>query len=309
MVPHAQDGAGTPAISRLGNRLAYSVGRSDANIWRVDLRGPDRKPGVPFKFISSTRSDMDAIFSPDGKRIAFLSARSGDGRIWVCDRDASNPVQLNASPVQMDWSPDSQSIVYPSAVGDNQDIYTISANDEAAPQRLTDDPVPKTWPFWSRDGKSIYFLKSDRSGTGQIWKMPSGGGRAVQITRYAGTDLAVLQRSPDGEFFFYSTGYPGPESVWRLPVEGGEATKILDAVHPEALWTVGQDGICFFTNPDEKGHSDLSIYEFATGKIRKILTVDRPITYQVEVSPDGRTILYTQIDEAGSDLMLVENFR
>ena len=85
--------------------------------------------------------------------------------------------------------------------------------------------------------------------------------------------------------------------------------KVLDAVHPYGLWTVGQDGIWFFTNPDEKGQSDLSIHEFATGKIRKILTVERLATCGVCVSPDGRTVLYTQVDEAGSDLMLVENFR
>ena len=69
-----------------------------------------------------------------------------------------------------------------------------------------------------------------------------------------------------------------------------------------------EDGIYFFAKADAKGHSDLSIYEFATGKIRKILTVERPVTWNVDVS-SGRTILYTQVDEAGSDLMLVENFR
>ena len=61
--------------------------------------------------------------------------------------------------------------------------------------------------------------------------------------------------------------------------------------------------------PDEKGHSDLSVYDFATGKTRKILTIERPVTRSVDVSSDGRTILWTQVDEAGSDLMLVENFR
>jgi len=72
---------------------------------------------------------------------------------------------------------------------------------------------------------------------------------------------------------------------------------------------VGKEGIYFFTVPDKKGHSDLSIYEFATGKTRKILTIERPVDAFFAVSPDGRTILYTQIDDVGSDLMLVENFR
>ena len=53
-------------------------------------------------------------------------------------------------------------------------------------------------------------------------------------------------------------------------VEGGEPTKVLDAVHPLAFWTLVKDGIYFFTVPDEKGHTTFSLKEFATGKIRKI---------------------------------------
>jgi len=118
------------------------------------------------------------------------------------------------------------------------------------------------------------------------------------------------QPSVDGKFIYYDKGWPAPSSVWRLPVEGGESTKVLDGiVHPEGMWTIGPDGIYFFVRPDEKGCSDLSFYNFATGKIRKVLTVERPVTFYIDVSPDGRTILYSQVDEAGSDLMLVENFR
>jgi hypothetical protein len=57
------------------------------------------------------------------------------------------------------------------------------------------------------------------------------------------------------------------------------------------------------------GHSDICFYEFATGQIRKILTIERPVWGDIAVSPDGRTILYPQHDESGSVLMLVENFR
>ena len=53
----------------------------------------------------------------------------------------------------------------------------------------------------------------------------------------------------------------------------------------------------------------IRFYEFATRKIQKLLTIERPVHLAIAVSPDGRTILYTQLDEAGSDLMLVENFR
>jgi dipeptidyl aminopeptidase/acylaminoacyl peptidase len=86
---------------------------------------------------------------------------------------------------------------------------------------------------------------------------------------------------------------------------GGEATKVLDAVGWG--WTVGKDGIYFFTVADEKGHADLSVYESATGKTRKIRTMERRVDF-FAVSPHGRTILYTQLDQEGSDLMLVGIF-
>jgi hypothetical protein len=92
-----------------------------------------------------------------------------------------------------------------------------------------------------------------------------------------------------------------------MPVAEGEATKVVDAVDPGGLWSVGKEGIHFFTVPDEKGHRDLGVYEFASGKTRKNRAMQRPVG-QLTVSSDGRTILYSQSDEVASDLMLVENF-
>jgi Tol biopolymer transport system component len=136
--------------------------------------------------------------------------------------------------------------------------------------------------------------------------MSATGGQTVQITRNGGD---VPQESPDGKFLYYQKGYPESCSVWRMPVGGGEESKVLDSVHCAGRWALGGQGIYFFAKPDEKGQSDIRFYEFATGRISKILTVEREVQDWIEVSPDGRTILYTQIDEAGSDLMLVENFR
>ena len=138
--------------------------------------------------------------------------------------------------------------------------------------------------------------------------MPSQGGEAIQVTHMKkGVD--VPQESADGKFFYYCRGWPFAMSVWRIPVEGGEEIKVLDSVHPWALWTLRSEGIYFFTATDDKDSSDLCFYEFATSKIRKILKMERGLNGQIAVSPDGRTILYEQNDELGSDLMLVENFR
>jgi Tol biopolymer transport system component len=104
----------TPAISRAGNRLAFATEKFDLNIWRIDLKGPGQKPGLPFQLIASTQVEQYPAYSPDGRRIAFMSERSGTQEIWVCDSDGSKAAQLTsfggAAIYGPSWSPDSQNI-------------------------------------------------------------------------------------------------------------------------------------------------------------------------------------------------------
>jgi Tol biopolymer transport system component len=182
------------------------------------------------------------------------------------------------------------------------DIYAVNANG-GKPRRLTSDQIRGKWPYWSRNGQWLYFVSV---GDNQIWKMPAKGGEAVQITRNGGD---TPKESPDGKLIYYSKGWPRELSVWKIPVEGGQEFKVLDSVNAAGRWTVGQLGIYYVTLPDKQGHSDIRLYEFSTGKIGKIVTIERKPDWDISVSPDGRTILYSQVDAVGSDLMLVENFR
>jgi Tol biopolymer transport system component len=304
------ENAFAPAISWKGNRLAYVVEKSDANIWRVDLRGPSQVPGTPVQLISSTYADAHPAYSPDGKRVAFASARSGSQEIWACDSDGTNCVQLtsfgDARTIGPRWSPDGKRIVFAAEPGGNQDIYVINAKG-GAPQRLTTDPAADKWPWWSRDGQSIYFV-SHRSGWSEIWRMPVAGEAAVQITPN-GEIRDVPQESYDGKFLYYQRGASLQCSVWRMPVVGGQETKVLDSVHRYAGYAISQQGIYFFTQTEEDGRNGIRFYEFVTGTTRKVLTVERQVSNHIAISPDGQTILYTQLDQAGSDLMLAENFR
>jgi Tol biopolymer transport system component len=282
------------------------VNKYDSNIWRVDLRRPGGKPGSPAQFISSTKPERDPWYSPDGKRIAFVSQRSGADEVWVCDGDGSNPVQLTSFGGKLiygpRWSPDGGNIGFTVVAAGKVDIYAVNANGGKS-RRLTGEQTPGRWPYWSRNGQWLYFVPG---GHDQIWKMPAKGGKAVQVTRNGGD---TPEESPDGKLIYYSKGWPQKLSVWRVPVEGGQEVKVLDSVNTDGQWTLGQLGIYFFSLPDKLGHSDIRLYEFATGKITKIVTVERKIDGYISVSPDGQTILYSQVDDAGSDLMLVENFR
>ena len=90
---------------------------------------------------------------------------------------------------------------------------------------------------------------------------------------------------------------------------GGEEARVLDTVHCDGGWAVREKQIYFFAIPDKRGHSEIRCFEFATGQTSKTQTIEQGIGPFITVSPDGRTILYIQLDEVGSDLMLVENFK
>ena len=270
---------------------------------------PGLEPGVPVPLISSTQIDLYPAYSPDGRKIAFGSTRSRGHEIWVCRSDGSNAVQLTTSGGGVPkWSPDGRTIVYRGGGGPNTSVHVISA-DGGVPKRLTTGPSIDYRAIFSRDGQSIYFA-SNRSRTKQIWKVPAAGGDPVQITP-DGEDREGPLESRDGKFLYYIKGNPYPDrcAVYRMPVGGGEETLVLDSVHCAGHWAFWKEGIYFFRPADAKGHSDLCMYEFATGKTSKVLTIEKSISYYIEASPDGRSILYTQNDQDGSDLMLVENFR
>ncbi len=66
-------------------RLAFAQSTTDTNIWRFDLsrRGQQKKPEDAVRLIASTFFDQSPQYSPDGRRIAFVSNRSGSNEIWV----------------------------------------------------------------------------------------------------------------------------------------------------------------------------------------------------------------------------------
>jgi eukaryotic-like serine/threonine-protein kinase len=301
---YAPELASQPAISRQGNHLTYAVRRTDSNIWRIDLVGPNGKPGSPVKLIASTKRDFNPAYSPDGTRIAFVSDQSGTSEIWVSGSDGSNASQMTsfggAGMHGPQWSPLGDNIAFQAWPGGNNDIYVISANG-GSPRRLTTNPEVDKWPSWSGDGKWLYFVSTRTTG---IWKIPAAGGVALPV---GGTSEDQPQESPDRKWLYFKRGYPGPYSLWRMPVEGGESAKVLDGMSYN--WTLGKDGIYFMTMPDKQGRSNICFQDYATGKVRTISTTDRPVWLGMAVSPDGRSLLYTQLDDTGSDLMLVDNFR
>ncbi len=299
-----------PTVSRQGNRLAWTQRFNDTNIWRVEVPSPPGRSTTPVKLIASSIDDGNPQYSPDGQRIVFASERSGNSEIWVCDREGGNPIQLtNLGALTTGtprWSPDARQIAFDAMLEGNRDIYVISA-DGGNPARITTEAAEDMCPSWARDGRWIYF-GSTRSGRSQIWKMPATGGAAVQVTRQGGFEGF---ESPDGKYFYYAKARQAP-GLWRIPVSGGEETLVLN--HHSAgywrYWAVMEQGIYFATAAS--GRPRIEFFSFATSKVTPVATIDKAIDSNIwglTVSPDSRWILYTQLDQGGSDIMLMENFR
>ena len=100
----------------------------------------------------------------------------------------------------------------------------------------------------------------------------------------------------------------GVTSLWKVPVGGGEEIKILDALANCFNYAVTGKGIYFNPPPDATGGSSIQFLDLSTGKTQLIAGIEKPVSYGLAVSPDYRTILYSQF-ERRRDLMLVENFR
>jgi len=129
----------------------------------------------------------------------------------------------------------------------------------------------------------------------------------MQMTRSGGFEPL---ESLDGRFVYYVR--LNREGIWRVPTEGGEETRVLDR-GTAGRWALFAQGIYLLTTDAVRGAA-VEFFDFKTGWLSQIAALPRetigPSYDRVfAVSPDGRWILYVQIDRSDSDIMLVEHFR
>ena len=146
--------------------------------WRVAGRAAPRANRKPARLIFSSRADQAAVYSPDGRRIAFDSGRSGGSNVWVCDSDGKNAVQLTTFEAETgfpSWSPDGRRILFSSNRGGVFVVYVVNA-DGTGLRALTDGGATSedARAVWSPDGSRIVFTRR-RGRSMDLWTMPVAG--------------------------------------------------------------------------------------------------------------------------------------
>ena len=189
-----------PAFSPDGERIAFRSDRDGGGIFVMGATGESVRRLTSFGY--------NPAWSPDGSEVVFSNQsidltpgdRAGAGGLWVVNvRTGEARVLTKHDAVQPSWSPHGDRIAFWGLVGGGgqRDIWTIAAyaaNPDKTILPVTNDP-PLDWnPFWSSDGKYLYF-GSDRDGTMNLWRIrideksgrTEGAPEPVNLpTRYAG---------------------------------------------------------------------------------------------------------------------------
>jgi Tol biopolymer transport system component/DNA-binding winged helix-turn-helix (wHTH) protein len=295
-----------PTISHDGHKLAISVADNRRSIWRKDLQHPEV---AAVQMFSSTRGQNAGQYSPDGKHVAFDSERSGIWSVWMADSDGSNLVQISRQvpAVFPRWSPDSQKIVF-QMFEKASGLWAVHTADisNRVPHKLNTNIHELKFPHWSHDGKWIYFLGYEGTGH-QLYRCPAAGGDATLLVD--SMDLTAAIDSVDGKLLYFPSRW-GDANMMMLAPDRPKATPQpvlqMPGIAERSQWAVVAEGIYFtrFDNP-----RTISFYEFATKQTREVFRVDKDLDAGMSISPDGRNMLYSQIDEGNAGIMLVDHFR
>lgn len=190
-------------------------------------------PQHPYLRQFTFNGGTDGDWSPDGKHITFISARSGNPEVWVKPLTGESPTQYTHNNVwdcSPTWSPDGKHIAFVSEEGGKLNIWTITSQGTHLQQATVDsdkvhDGSISKWGrkarfSWSPDSKEIAFAKRGKD-TGLsrhrwlhgIWRIPIMGGTAQAMT-ITGDHYSGPLWSPDGTHLaFTNRGVPQTTSL------------------------------------------------------------------------------------------------
>jgi TolB protein len=211
-----------------GRRMAYAADTpSGSAIFVAEVEGGTTRITDP------TLKAIDPVWAPDGSTIAFVSGASTTLHGVAPDATGAHELApLKDIVLWPDWSPDGGLLAVSAAVGDQLDVFTVSADGSTA-TNVSHDPSDEYSPSWSPDGSRLAWARAPADESARAWVVVSdrAGTRVVELRIPA--DLAPPVWSPDGTRLysyvmdetggFYQLLVLDPEGVAppvRIPADG-----------------------------------------------------------------------------------------
>lgn len=181
--------------------------------------------GPPWRTSVYLAGGHDPAWSPDGRRIVFVSRRDGNDELYLADGRVTPPRRLTHDPSvdgAPEWSPDGNTIVFDrQARSGRYAIWTIGANG-GQQRRLTPTREDDAHPAWSPDGREIAF-DTIRHGRAEIDTIDAGGGRRRRLT---GAGDAYPAWAPNGRTISFESTRDGNAELYTLAVGSHVATRL-----------------------------------------------------------------------------------
>ena len=249
------------------------------------------------KLLVSTQTDWkdgSPAWSPDGKRIAFYSERTGNAEIYVMNGDGTGVTRLtntSADEGYPAWSPDGRTISFDSDRDGNFDIFAMQA-DGTNVRPLTRHPARDVSATWSADGRSIVFMSDREAGGFDVYRSAADpSAPASRVTRTGSAWFPVF--SPDGSTLAFHVG----RDVHTMAASGGELRRLTvdpaNGMYPS--WSPDGKRLAFMSWRSDK----TEIFTMnADGSDQKVLvSMDRGDVVDPRWSPDGSQIAFVHLPD------------
>ncbi|RUR27259.1 Tol-Pal system protein TolB [Vreelandella andesensis] len=215
-------------------QIAYVTAQGLGDNMQFGLYVADADGRNSQQVLTSDQPIMSPAWSPDGRKLAYVSFETERPAIYIQDVSTGQRIQatsfegINGAPT---WSPDGRRIAMSLSKDGQPEIYILDINNRSV-ERITQNSSIDTEPAWAPDGRTLLFT-SDRSGGPQIYEYSLGGGEAKRVT-FTGNYNARARYSPDGEQIFLihrsSRGY----QVARQDRDGGRLVVISETTRDES---------------------------------------------------------------------------
>jgi len=203
--------------------------------------------------LESTEPLLSPSWSPDGKKIAYVSFEGKNSAIYVQDilsgqrERVSSFTGINSSP---DWSPDGSRLAMTLSKDGNTEIYVMNLSDKSL-QRITRHGGIDTEPSWSPSGQKLAFT-SDRSGGPQIYEVYVGGGEPKRVS-FEGKYNARPEYSPDGKSITLVHAVSGSYRIGILDLSNGSIDVLTDARLDESPSFAPNGGMVIYATTGVRG--------------------------------------------------------